>query len=64
MLRDREFAGGDGAEKGGLSASVLTQETIAAPKRQLEGGVCKEDAAVEDERGRLNLDIATAGDTG
>lgn len=64
MLWNRILAGGNGLEEGTLSATVLTQEAVAAAKVELEGGVGDEDATVEDETGRGDLDIATGGDGG
>lgn len=58
VLGEGELALSDGLEESGLSAAVLSEETVAAAVVDLEGGVVEEDPAVEDERGRSDLDVA------
>jgi hypothetical protein len=58
VLGDGELASSDGLEHGGLSATVLTQETVTATVGQFEGGVGDEDLSVEHEGGGGNLNIA------
>lgn len=58
VLGEGELAGGDGLQQGGLSAAVLTEQAIATAVVDLDGGVVEEDLAVEDQRGRGDLDIA------
>ena len=58
VLWEGELALVDGLEKSGLSATVLTQQTVSSAVVDLEGGVVEEDFSVEDERCRDDLDIA------
>ncbi|TKW51055.1 hypothetical protein CTA1_9472 [Colletotrichum tanaceti] len=57
VFGDGELARIDGLEKGRLSATVLSQETVAATVRELEGGVVEEDTAVEHQAGTGDLDV-------
>lgn len=62
VLGNRVLAGGDGLEKGRLSAAVLAQQTVAAAQGQLQGGVLDEDLAVEDQAGAGDLDVLALGE--
>ena len=64
MLRNGVFAVGNGLENGGLSTSVLTQQTVTATEVQLEGGVGDEDLAVEHKRSGSNLNVARGSEGG
>lgn len=57
VLGNGVLAGGDGLEKGGLAATVLTQETVPAAEGKLESGILDQDAAVEDEGDGGDLDV-------
>jgi hypothetical protein len=61
VLRDGELASSDGLEHGGLSTTVLTQETVTTTVGEFEGGVGDEDLSVEHKGGGGNLDIARGG---
>lgn len=61
---DGKLPGGNGLQQGTLAAAVLAQQAVAAAKVKLEGAVGDEDAAVEDQADRGDLDVAARGDGG
>jgi hypothetical protein len=64
VLGERELALVDGLEQRRLSAAVLTQQAVAAAVGDLERRVVEEDAAVEHQRRRCDLDVARGGQRG
>lgn len=57
MLGDRVFASGDGLEESGLSATVLTEETVSFTVGKLESGIGDKNSTVEDQRATGHLDV-------
>lgn len=62
MLWEGEFTLVDGLEESRFTATVLTEETVAATVVDFEGGVVEQHFTVEDEGCGGNLDISAGGE--